>query len=637
MKKTLTTTIMKKTVTFITLLFLCLSAVAQGTLLPSAKVRYDDRKYTYIYDERGNVLEEHTFDIKDGKWVESSYLINTYYADNSLESFATYYYSSGNLVFNQKYSYKYDSKGRKIEEIQYRAEGKSFVYSAKYESVYNEDDNLTSYIRYTYSSSSKEWKKEFTDLYWYTEGKLTKSVDERYITEYSYDTKGRLIEEIQQYRTGSNYNYKKTYSYYNTDSLQTAINYSYQSASFVESTKTEYTYDIPGRTTTFKTYYKSGGDWVGCYGSIKTWNAQGQITYEANMEDKDFHIAGSTNYEYNTKGQLVSAVSPNHSKDEYEYDSFGNMVTFIYSEYSNGDYVPNSKNVYVIDSNNNVDSYTRYNWNAEANTWEANTAQSQDSYYYLYDGYRLNDDPRFAVTINGVTTEYKGVSAFAAAQKAPKANVKLLADTNDDNIGVRLTQGDITFDLNGHTFQHHIYVNKATLTIDDSSADKTGLVQTTLNEGNNDNNESLVLAEGTLNIKQAIVKGEYPICVYGGSLNVYGGDFTDESAEDAIYIEDGVATLYGGKFKSLNIIYGGTINIATGYVYKTAIASTDLRGEVDNSFQTGYYGEVVEDNQTPTAISGTSAGYKRTVKTIENGQVVIIRDGNKYDVMGRKL
>lgn len=59
------------------------------------------------------------------------------------------------------------------------------------------------------------------------------------------------------------------------------------------------------------------------------------------------------------------------------------------------------------------------------------------------------------VTINGKTTPYTDIdAAFAAAQQAGSATVKLLADvtiSHDDYSGIALKKGNITLDLNGKT------------------------------------------------------------------------------------------------------------------------------------------------------------------------------------------
>lgn len=59
------------------------------------------------------------------------------------------------------------------------------------------------------------------------------------------------------------------------------------------------------------------------------------------------------------------------------------------------------------------------------------------------------------VTINGSTTPYTDIdAAFAAAQQAGSATVKLLADvtiSHDDYSGIALKKGNITLDLNGKT------------------------------------------------------------------------------------------------------------------------------------------------------------------------------------------
>lgn len=123
---------------------------------------------------------------------------------------------------------------------------------------------------------------------------------------------------------------------------------------------------------------------------------------------------------------------------------------------------------------------------------------------------------------------------------------------------------------------------------------------------------------------------------------------------------DNTITINGGTFvatrvtSDLGIFYinGGTftfpIGAPTGYfmsdadhiVFGSNVVYRDLGGENDDITEVTenvtYSGTFV--NTTATAIKNISApAAQKAIKTIENGRIVIFRDGDKWDLSGRKL
>ena len=105
-------------------------------------------KYLYKYDEKGNKVLEETYGA-DGKLKEKFTVEVVYRDDEEGNNLATGYIDSV-----ARYVYKYDEKGNKILEEQYRADGKT-----KYEYL----DNNTARVEIE-KEFSEEWKQIHTSL-----------------------------------------------------------------------------------------------------------------------------------------------------------------------------------------------------------------------------------------------------------------------------------------------------------------------------------------------------------------------------------------------------------------------------------------------------------------------------------------
>ena len=225
------------------------------------------------------------------------------------------------------------------------------------------------------------------------------------------------------------------------------------------------------------------------------------------------------------------------------------------------------------------------------------------------------------VTIGNKTTQYADIdAAFAAAQEADSATVKLLADVTisyDDYSGIALKKGNITLDLNGKTLSkskrddNWFYAKNAVFwlsppgatTNDEFSAALKTPVRLTVQDNSAARNGKIVQPNGG----PAITAGFNTILtVNGGTIeNTSSVDHDNESNK---HMAPNCAVLLSGGGKA--VINGGTLRgmrgvAVTGYITKDAEAVYKEHYGID-----GYNNETYGNELTVIGgeISGTS-GY----------------------------
>ena len=236
------------------------------------------------------------------------------------------------------------------------------------------------------------------------------------------------------------------------------------------------------------------------------------------------------------------------------------------------------------------------------------------------------------VTIDSTTKQYADIdAAFAAAQQAGSATVKLLADVTipknayGDSYGIRLKKGNITLDLNGCTIQTTdgtsgfvaldavFYIEDgSSLTVQDSGNDgkivqpnggqainvggaltvESGVAieVTSTNESRPgpvimDKNCAVFLTGGgTANILGGTLTGKQGIYVKNGTLNVSGGTIRGNGSY-ALWVAGGSAALSGGSYTT-DVTDGCSIYNADGTA--AALLASGYRYEDENSQESAY-------------------------------------------------
>ena len=136
------------------------------------------------------------------------------------------------------------------------------------------------------------------------------------ITNYEYDSLGRVVKEIYSDDTYATYIYEG-------DSERTAVKSEYLADGTVESS-TEYTYN--GQNNLTRIVHKDG-DTIVCEYNY-TYDVKGQVLTESvSYGSEETHV---TAYEYDNEGRVVKVDHPSGSAlgaVSYEYDDWGNLLT----------------------------------------------------------------------------------------------------------------------------------------------------------------------------------------------------------------------------------------------------------------------------------------------------------------------
>ncbi len=229
--------------------------------------------------------------------------------------------------------------------------------------------------------------------------------------------------------------------------------------------------------------------------------------------------------------------------------------------------------------------------------------------------------PIIEITAGGDTRQFNNLSDYRTVifYIQGTASVKLLSDITleeESNFYFGNDGTDITLDLNGHNI---IGSN------DDSSIISAGKGKLTIiGEGTVENRGEFGFAihsEAQLIVKGGTYKGTTGVCFIfaGGELIIDDGKF------DAPYM----TLIINEEMQNKPTIKGGLFSmdpkdcVAEGY-------------KVVNNDDAVYKYKVVAKGATGIEAIEVEK-MQKAVKTIENGRVVIIRDGVRYDISGRRL
>ena len=277
----------------------------------------------------------------------------------------------------------------------------------------------------------------------------------------------------------------------------------------------------------------------------------------------------------------------------------------------------------------------------------------------------LTDAENF-LSVNG--TEYNSLSKAYAAITGESGTIVVIKDASIDSTHPESpTDKTITFDLNGHVLNLlQPIINNSTMTITDSSTEKTGKLH-------NSNNKSVTITNNkNLNLESGHISSSYRAIsnTSGAALYVRGGTIT--STVTAIYAEGSSGTgkdvtisitggeikvssitsdtkygIYGNSYVNTSItggsikieqpadavssdtygIYGGNINLATGT--NTAVYINNTNGTAYGVFGSNITltsGKIEVNSANNTAI-GTSGNI-----TVDGGSVIVTSSGSKEAV-----
>lgn len=250
------------------------------------------------------------------------------------------------------------------------------------------------------------------------------------------------------------------------------------------------------------------------------------------------------------------------------------------------------------------------------------------------------------VTINGKTTPYTDIdAAFAAAQQAGSATVKLLADvtiSHDDYSGIALKKGNITLDLNGKTLSKStrddsgFFARNAVFwlsspevtTKDDFLAALKTPVRLTVQDNSTDGNGKIVQPNG----------GPAVIAPLNTILTVNGGTIENTSSVDLdndSHMTPNCAVQLSGGGKA--VISGGTLRgmrgvAVAGYITKEAEGLYKDYFGIDGYNNDTYGNELTVTGGNICATSGEALIVYEKAKKIELSGGTFTTQSNAYSI-----
>jgi RHS repeat-associated protein len=363
---------------------------------------------TRMTDPKGNTTQ-YAFD-------SNGNLITTTYADGSTTSEAydaqglpaSYTNARGQMI-----SVTHDASGRLLSKTIPGVGTGTYTYDARGNLVTAADSSGT--INMTYDALDDLTKITYPDgrfiQYAYdTGGRRTQMNANGYITNYTYDTIGRFTR-----LTDGSGALIVSYTYDNQNRPTRADH--------GNGTYTTYAYNLSGQLTSLINY-APGGAVNSKY--VYTYDVLGRV---ATMTTTD----GTTTYQYDATGQVISVALPGGRTITYSYDAAGNRTsatdsgaTTVYQTNQQNEYTSAGAATFTYDADGNLASrtdstgVTHYSYDAENRVTQVSGPAG--TWVYQYDP--LGN--RVAITQNGVRTEMlydPGNQGTAVAQYASDGSV----------------------------------------------------------------------------------------------------------------------------------------------------------------------------------------------------------------------
>ena len=250
------------------------------------------------------------------------------------------------------------------------------------------------------------------------------------------------------------------------------------------------------------------------------------------------------------------------------------------------------------------------------------------------------------VTVNGSTTPYADIdAAFAAAQQADSATVKLLADVtirHEDYSGIKLEKGNITLDLNGKTLSKStrddsgFFARNAVFwlsppgvtTKDDFLAALKTPVRLTVQDNSTDGNGKIVQPNG----------GPAVIAPLNTILTVNGGTIENTSSVDLdndSHMTPNCAVQLSGGGKA--VINGGTLRgmrgvAVAGYITKEEEGLYKEHFGIEGYNNDTYGNELTVTGGNICATSGEALIVYEKAKKIELSGGIFTTQSNAYSI-----
>ncbi|MCK9209366.1 MAG: T9SS type A sorting domain-containing protein [Ignavibacteriaceae bacterium] len=202
----------------------------------------DTLRYSYTYDNNGNMLTGLTEKLANNAWVNS-----------------------------RRYSYTYDNNGNRLTDLSEKWTNNIWVYSLRYTYTYDNNGNRLTELSETWMNNS--WVNDWRDTYTYdnNRNKLTdlyetwsnNTWENNLKFTYTYDNNGNEVTEISETWANNAWgnDWRDTYTYDNNGNCLTEIYEIWNDNAWVNSLRDSYTYDNNGNMLTGSTEKWTNNTW----------------------------------------------------------------------------------------------------------------------------------------------------------------------------------------------------------------------------------------------------------------------------------------------------------------------------------------------------------------------------------------
>lgn len=229
-----------------------------------------------------------------------------------------------------------------------------WVKDSKEEFTYDANENINSFVSYRWDSNNQDWEPLFK-------------------FEFVFDSNRNLTELINYSRIGNQWiAYTKNVYEYNTSNNPTLdITYFWDYLNWVQSYKTDYTYDSNQNLilTTYSEWYTSDNNWYFVF--------KNELNYDVNN-----NLLSEYLHWWNFGTMDWDDAS---SKWEYEYDASNNLISEINSYWNTYDWTANQKYEYTYNASGQLTVDTGSEWKQATNQWDY---IYKDEYMYDANGNR---------------------------------------------------------------------------------------------------------------------------------------------------------------------------------------------------------------------------------------------------------
>ena len=300
---------------------------------PVTVVIDNSQRFTYTYDNNGNLLTELEEYWKDNAWVNYWRLSYTYGNSGNLVTELVELWTINSWGNDMRQTYTYDNSGNLLIHLYELWSNNTWMNSHRNTYNYDNNGNLLTHLEEVWMSNA--WVNSW-----------------RYI--YTNDNSGNILIKLDERWTNNQWvnSGRTAYSYDNNSNMLTLLIEQWINNAWVNSQRATYTYDNSGNRLT----------WFNEKWTDTAWVNSGRAAYTYDNSGNKMTVFG----EYWNNNAWV-----NSWRFTYSYDYNGNQLTYLYEQWWNNAWVNYKRYTSTYDNNGNAIKGEYFNW--INNSWSTAT------------------------------------------------------------------------------------------------------------------------------------------------------------------------------------------------------------------------------------------------------------------------